>query len=71
MEKNLSLEYLHHLNDLYENNLLAELEKNPVCQTMIYDVDEIDPVDLAYKVQQDLEKAVGHIVRSWSGSEGS
>lgn len=71
MEKNLSLEYLHHLNDLYENNLLSELEKNPVCQTMIYDVDEIDPVDLAYTVQQDLEKAVGHIVQSWSNSENS
>ena len=66
MEKNLSLDYLHHLNDLYENNLLTELQSNPGCQTMIYDVNEIDPVDLAYTIQSDLEKRVGHIVRSWS-----
>jgi len=50
MEKNLSLEYLHHLNDLYENNLLLELEKNQHCKTMIYDVDEIDPMELALTV---------------------
>ena len=54
MEKSISLEYLHHLNDLYENNLLLELQKNPECITMIYDVDEIDPVELAQVVQTDL-----------------
>ena len=68
MEKNLSLEYLHHLNDLYENNLLVELKQNPHCHTMVYEVDEVDPMDLAYTVQEDLDKAIGHIVKSWSES---
>jgi deoxyadenosine/deoxycytidine kinase len=59
MEKSISLEYLTNLNELYENKLLAELQKpESNTQVLVYDVNEMGAEEIAQAVLKGVEELV-------------
>jgi len=59
MEKGISLEYLQNLNELYENKLLTELQKQENnAHVLVYDVDNMGMQEIAQAVLKDVESLI-------------